>query len=83
MIFVLGTFIQFTQKIPPFPVPGLEPEAVYEVNCYGNVVSKDGFSASVAEYHPITGRGAAQVGLQVELTGDYDCRILHLRRQER
>lgn len=83
VIFVLGTFIQFTQKIPPFLVPGLDPEAVYDVECYGNVVHGDGYTASVAEYRPLSGRGAAQVGLQVELTGDYDCRILHLRRRNR
>ena len=30
-------------------------------------------------YPPITGRGAANVGLQAELYGDFDCRIFHLK----
>lgn len=79
VIFVLGASIQFVSKIPPFLVPGLEEDAVYDVTCYGTVPE---CSVAVPEYRPITGRGAAQAGLQVELTGDYDCRILHLRKQK-
>ena len=58
---------------------GLLPDAVYTVTCYGNRVQTNDYSASVREYRDLSGRGAANAGIRVELLGDYDCRILHFR----
>ena len=79
VVFVLGASIQFSDKIPPIRVPGLLPDAVYTVTCYGNRVQTNDYSASVREYRDLSGRGAANAGIRVELLGDYDCRILHFR----
>lgn len=79
VVFVLGASIQFSDKIPPIRVPGLLPDAVYAVTCYGNRVQTNDYSASVREYRDLSGRGAANAGIRVELLGDYDCRILHFQ----
>ena len=79
VVFVLGASIQFSDKIPPIRVPGLLPDAVYTVTCYGNRVQTNDYSASVREYRDLSGLGAANAGIRVELLGDYDCRILHFQ----
>ena len=79
VVFVLGASIQFSDKIPPIRVPGLLPDAVYTITCYGNRVQTNDYSASVREYRDLSGRGAANAGIRIELLGDYDCRILHFQ----
>ena len=81
VVFVLGTSFQFASKMPPFLLPGLDSDAVYDITCYG--ADKESFVTPVTpERHTLTGRGAAQVGIQVSLIGDFDCRILHLVRRK-
>lgn len=78
MVFLLGGSIQFADAIPPVKLAGLKPDALYEITCYGEK-APEGHSERQFQYHPITGRGAANVGLQAELYGDFDCRIFHLK----
>ena len=81
VVFVLGTSFQFATKMPPFLLPGLDSDAVYDITCYG--ADRESFVTPVTpERHTLTGRGAAQVGIQVSLIGDFDCRILHLVRRK-
>ena len=81
VVFVLGTSFQFASKMPPFLLPGLDSDAVYDITCYG--ADRESFVTPVTpERHTLTGRGAAQVGIQVSLIGDFDCRILHLVRRK-
>ena len=82
VVFVLGASIQFSDKLPPFKIPGLIPDAVYNVTCYGNRVQTNDYSASVKEYRSLSGLGAANAGIRVELLGDYDCRLLHFKVSE-
>lgn len=81
VIFAFGFGIGFCDKLPRFRVPDLDPDAVYTIECHHDR-RFEGRSASVRGYPPVSGRGAATVGLRVELLGDYDFRILHLRRQD-
>lgn len=82
VVFVLGASIQFGDRVPFFLVPGLDPDAVYEIECHGTVIPDQAeYFAEFAKYTPMTGRGLAQVGLHAALVGDYDCRILHLKRK--
>ncbi len=82
LVFVLGASQQFCVKMPYFKVPGLDPDKVYEVVCYGDDgKEKGGYSGAVSAYPVISGRGAASVGVRVELRGDFDARILHFKEQ--
>lgn len=81
VVFILGAFMQFAEKMPRFRLKGLEPEAQYEVRCYGEEPSTDEYIQAMSQHPPVSGRGAMEVGLQVALMGDYDCRILHLIRK--
>lgn len=78
VVFLLGGSMQFADAIPPVKLAGLKPDALYEITCYGEKAPEDD-SMRQFRYPPITGRGAANVGLQAELYGDFDCRIFHLK----
>ena len=78
MVFLLGGSMQFADAIPPVKLAGLKSDALYEITCYGEKAPEDD-SVRQFRYPPITGRGAANVGLQAELYGDFDCRIFHLK----
>ena len=78
MLFVFGHSVQFAQKVPAFQLKGLDPDAIYEIECFGNN-PQDGYTASIREYHPMSGQGLMEIGARVELLGDYDARILYLK----
>lgn len=80
VIFVLGMSIQFADKIPPFRVPGLDPDAVYDIVCHGNEI-EECWNTAIREYPSVSGALLASAGIRAELTGDYDCKILHLKRK--
>ena len=76
LVFVLGMSMQFGDKIRAFRVRGLDPDAVYRVESFGQ--STPEWSRDYEPSTPISGRAAAQIGIQTGLVGDFDCRILHL-----
>lgn len=82
VVFLLGGSMQFADAIPPLKLAGLNPDALYEITCYGEK-APEGYSERQFHYHPISGRGAARVGIPVELFGDFDCRIFHLKERKR
>ena len=77
-IFALGASLQFGDPVPPFRVPDLIPDAVYRVEYIG--VDPQTACMPYASGKTISGRGAANIGLQVELLGDYDCKLIHLKK---
>lgn len=80
VVIVLGGSQQFADRVPPCRIPALEPDAVYAIECFGGHSGDEGFSANVTEYPDRTGRALANVGLQFELLGDFDCRAFLLRK---
>ena len=82
VVFLLGGSMQFADAIPPLKLAGLNPDALYEITCYGEKAPDDN-RARRFRYPPISGRGAARVGIPVELFGDFDCRIFHLKERKR
>ncbi len=78
LVFALGHSIQFSDKIPAFQLKGLNPDDVYEFEYFGNLVDS-GYSASIEEYHPVSGRGLMELGLRIELLGDLDSRLMYLK----
>ena len=73
VVFVLGTSQQFGDSLPFFRIPGLSPEACYELTVHGG---------ESEEKRIISGQGAATVGVRLELTGDFDARIFHFREKK-
>lgn len=71
VVFVFRVTQQFADPMPFFRIPGLAPEACYELEIYGG--EPDGTRI-------LSGLGAASVGVRVNLVGDCDCRILHFRK---
>jgi alpha-galactosidase len=78
LLFVFGHSIQFASKVPAFKLKGLDPDTVYAIECFGNN-PQGGYSASITDYQPVSGRGLMALGARVELLGDYDARILYFR----
>ena len=79
VVIILGGSQQFADRIPPCRIPALEGNAVYSIECFGGHAEGKGVSADGSEEYPArTGRALAQVGLQFELIGDFDCRAFLL-----
>jgi len=78
LVFAFGHSIQFANRVPAFKLHGLIPDAVYAIECFGNN-PQTGYTASISEYNPVSGCGLQEIGVRVELLGDYDARILHLK----
>lgn len=68
LLFVFSHSIQFGYKIPAIRCHGLQPEAIYTVTSVGGEA-----------YATMSGLGLEEIGLSVELLGDYDAKIIHLR----
>lgn len=81
IVFVLGMSMQFGDKIRAFRVQGLDPDAIYRVESYGQ--NTPDWSRDYEPDAPLSGRAAAQIGIQIGLVGDFDCRILHFVKQEK
>ena len=85
LIFVFGHALHFAEQFPNFHLEGLDPDAVYSVTRYGDPelrTDTEKFCYTPQEPpSPVTGRGAAELGIRVSLAGDLDSRILHLVKQ--
>ncbi|MDD5727866.1 MAG: alpha-galactosidase [Victivallales bacterium] len=79
LLFIFGHSLQFGDKVPNFILYGLDPDMLYETEYFGNVPQKIKRTASVSDYPPVSGRGLMEIGVQVELLGDYDARILYFK----
>ena len=76
LLFVFGQCIQFAFKVPPLKLLGLDPEREYQVECFGDRPQREGYTASPLAYQPRTGQALKEIGVRVELLGDYDSKML-------
>ena len=87
LLFVFGHALHFAEQFPNFRLEGLDPDALYSVTRYGDPelrTDAEKFCFELPELpRPITGRGAAEVGIRVALAGDLDSRILHFVKKKR
>ena len=81
VVIVLGGSQQFADKLPACRIPALDADTIYTIECFGGHAGDEGFSANVTEYPDRTGRALANVGLQFELLGDFDCRAFLIRKK--
>jgi alpha-galactosidase len=64
VLMVYGQSMQFAQALPRIRLAGLDPDARY----------------SVEGYRPVSGRSLMEIGLRINLTGDFDSHVLQLER---
>ena len=78
VVIVLGGSQQFADKLPACRIPALDADSIYEIECFGGHAGHD---ANVTGYPDRTGRALANVGLQFELLGDFDCLAFLIRKK--
>lgn len=83
LLFVFAHALQFAQPLPNLHLEGLDPDAVYTIERYGqHETERDAFcNVPEPDPYPVSGRGLAEIGILVALSGDLDSRILHLRKR--
>ena len=62
VLFVLGQFIQFRRPMPRIRPQGLDPNKVYHVE----------------GYKPMFGKDLMEIGVEVDLVGDYDSKVIRI-----
>lgn len=73
VVFVFGTQQRLSRRLPAVRLRWLNPGLKYHIEVHGRNAM-----AIPQIREEITGAGAMTIGLQLEVTGDYDCYILHL-----
>ncbi len=77
VLFAFAHSIQMGYKVPNLRLPGLNPDWLYAIT------NLDAGPAGRSEQarRAMTGRALAELGIGVELLGDYDAKLLHFRAQ--
>ena len=65
VLFVLGQSMQFRDVLPNIRLQGLDPDTVYEVD----------------EHKPMSGAGLMNIGVPVNLRGDFDSKLIRIRKK--
>ena len=80
VLFIFGQCSQFSFKAPPVRLKGLDAERLYEVVRHSPPSNRaDGHSAAPEEKSPVSGLGLMELGVRVEILGDYDAHMVHLK----
>jgi alpha-galactosidase len=82
LLFVFGQSMQFAFKAPPFKLEGLDPKRIYAVECIGGRKGCEGYNANPEGYPARSGQALKEIGVRVELLGDYDAQIIHLKARD-
>jgi alpha-galactosidase len=83
VVFIFGHSVQFAYKVPAIRLQGLDEDSIYDIEIFGNKPQTTGYTASIQEYQPISGAGLTEIGVRVELLGDFDARILYLKASDK
>jgi alpha-galactosidase len=78
LVVILGHAIQFANRVPSFRLHGLIPDMAYQIECLGNNPQPSDHIKDKT-YQPMSGRGLQELGVRVELLGDYDAKLLYLK----
>jgi alpha-galactosidase len=77
LLFVFGHSMQFAFTLPCLPLHGLDPDARYEITELLPPACIENHKMPHPTSRPRSGRALMELGLRVELLGDYDARLLH------
>lgn len=78
LLFIFGHGIQFSYKVPAFRLLGLDQDILYTITELGH--ESENNPRNSTDYTPVTGRGLMEIGVQVELLGDFDVKLLHFKK---
>ncbi len=78
LLFAFGHGLQFMESIPNMLLESLNPDKTYEIAMYGKNKSVEDIDKPVP-MGKITGRALMEIGIPVNLKGDYDSRIFHIK----
>ncbi len=78
VLFAFGHALQFYQKMPAAKLRDLDADAVYKITSYGDDKGKAYLPSILPEK---TGRNLMNMGIELSLFGDLDCRIIHFEKQ--
>lgn len=85
LLFVFGHGLEYGQMIPNIQMRGLDPDATYSVERFGDPKIKyEGFGlekTKLVPTRPLTGRALEEYGQQVWLFGDLDSRLFYFKKQ--
>ena len=73
LLFIFGHSMQFGHKVPALKLQGLAPLAIYQIE------SIDDETLNIEDNKLMSGEGLKEVGIKVELLGDYDAKILYFK----
>jgi alpha-galactosidase len=80
LLFAFAHGNRFNERIPDVRLESLAKDKVYDIEVYGSRgPSTHSWYSQPPTYKPVTGNALMENGLLVELLGDYDCRIFHLK----
>lgn len=71
LLFVFGHGLRHNERVPNILLESLDPERTYDAKVYGEPGDQR------PAYRVVSGRNLMEVGVLVDLRGDYDSRILH------
>ncbi|HBE02455.1 MAG: hypothetical protein A2096_06015 [Spirochaetes bacterium GWF1_41_5] len=77
LLFVFGHSMQFAFKVPPFKLKGLDAAKFYNIENHGENPQKNGFTATPEQCTRRSGQGLMELGIRVELLGDYDAQMIY------
>ena len=73
LLFVFGHGLRHNERVPNILLESLDPERTYDAEVYGEPGDQR------PAYRAVSGRNLMEVGVLVDLRGDYDSRILHFK----
>ncbi len=81
VLFTFGHGLQFSERVPNISLEALNPDTLYDIAAYGAHPSpKDIYVAKTKlTCRRLSGRALMEVGLPVDLYGDTDSRVFHLK----
>ncbi len=79
VVFFFAHGLQLQQRLPAFRLRGLDDQSRYTPTLYGALA---GDGCTTTELPERLGRQLAVFGIDMQLHGDLDCRIVHLKRKD-
>jgi alpha-galactosidase len=79
VLFVFGQCAQFSFKVPAIKFKGLDSGKSYEVVRHSPDRKTEGHSAAPRAKSTMSGAGLMEIGVRVEILGDYDSHIVHIK----
>jgi alpha-galactosidase len=71
LLFVINHASQFGNRLPSIPLQGLDPETIYNIEIFSASENNAG------DYHLRSGKALMELGIQTQLLGDYDAKIIY------